>query len=668
MSNINIKRTIENIRSGTNVYTPIVELIVNAIQAIRAIKPSGGKVSVTVLRSSQTELDEHLSAVDGFIVEDDGIGFDKCNRDSFDTLYSDLKAPDGGKGFGRFTCLKYFDKLRVDSVFTDGERLMCRRFTMGKDADIITDEKIDNASRTSTGSIITISGIRSVKFPEKGLDVIARVLVERLLPYFIDPNSECPRIAITDSADGRQLVLNDYLASDDREIIELPIQKSTIEFPGVEGEETFNVRVFKLYAPKTSKSKVSLVAHRREVTDTTLQTYIPEFASEFYDKFQSDGVERERNFIIKAYVFGRYLDNNVSLERGTFNFQKDSDLIYGISQSQIEASAAELAQQAVGHEISERKERKSARIKEYVEGSAPWHRTIVADVDFSNLPMNPTDEAIESHLQASKFKMEQGARAAVREILRSDNPDELNSKAGKIVELISQSNKNDLIHYVSLRKCVIDLFAKALEKDERGRYKSEGAVHDIIVPRKTDSDELDYDNHSLWMLDERLNFAAYASSEMPFRRGRGADRSDVTIFNRPVVFRGDNEPSNPVTIFEFKKPQRDDFANPSSKEDPVEQIQRYVALIQDGKCVLPNGRTIRVTDNTPFYGYVICDLTPKVNDWLRRVKDFTEMPDGRGWFRWYGNIRLYIEVLSFDKILADATMRNKIFFKKLGID
>nr|WP_295746045.1 hypothetical protein [uncultured Acidocella sp.] len=34
MSNVNIKRLVENIRSGTNIYTPLVELVVNAIQAI----------------------------------------------------------------------------------------------------------------------------------------------------------------------------------------------------------------------------------------------------------------------------------------------------------------------------------------------------------------------------------------------------------------------------------------------------------------------------------------------------------------------------------------------------------------------------------------------------------------------------------------------------------
>ena len=34
MSNVNIKRAIENIRANTTVYTPVVEVIVNAIQAI----------------------------------------------------------------------------------------------------------------------------------------------------------------------------------------------------------------------------------------------------------------------------------------------------------------------------------------------------------------------------------------------------------------------------------------------------------------------------------------------------------------------------------------------------------------------------------------------------------------------------------------------------------
>ena len=133
------------------------------------------------------------------------------------------------------------------------------------------------------------------------------------------------------------------------------------------------------------------------------------------------------------------------------------------------------------------------------------------------------------------------------------------------------------------------------------------------------------------------------------------------------MFRGDNEASNPVTIFEFKKPQRDDFVNPSSKEDPVQQIIRYVNHVREGKFKTPEGRKILIADNTPFYGYVVCDLSSKVEKWLDTEKDFKPMPDGLGWFQWRENINLYMEVLSWDKVLKDAEMRNKIFFHKLGI-
>ena len=43
------------------------------------------------------------------------------------------------------------------------------------------------------------------------------------------------------------------------------------------------------------------------------------------------------------------------------------------------------------------------------------------------------------------------------------------------------------------------------------------------------------------------------------------------------------------------------------------------------------------------------------------------MSDGLGWFSWAQGPKLYIEVISWDKIIKDAVIRNKVFFKKLGI-
>jgi len=664
VSSINIKRAVENIRSGTTVYTPVVELIVNSIQAIRAAKPTGGLIKVTILRSRQADLIDKLPAVDGFIVRDDGIGFTQEHRDSFDTLYTALKATDGGKGFGRFTCLKYFHNLTVESVFQDSTSRKKRSFTMGTGNDIVVDEKITDAADSPIGSAVTISEIKEIKFPDKGADVVARVLVEKLLPYFIDPKSECPRIIMEDGSSGITVILNDYLTQAARQIVELAVPDGELRLKSHDVDEAITVRVFKFYAPRVTKSKISLVAHGREVTDVTIQTYISEFEDEFYDK-EGDSA-KDKNYIIKAYVFGDYLDRNVSLERGAFNFQKDNDLVYGISQAAIERAAAAVAQQAVGHEILARRQRKQARITEYIDTEAPWHRSLGQEADFSLLPMKPTSQEIELHLQAAKYDLETRTRAAVQQILSGENPDDLKTRVAEVVESISQASKNDLIHYVSMRKCVLDLFEKSLEVGADGKYRSEGDVHDIIMPRRKDTDQIDYENHNLWILDERLNFTGYVSSDKPLDEKRG-DRTDLAIFGKRVAFRGDNEASNPITIFEFKKPQRHDFADPSSEEDPVQQIVRYVNDIRDGKYKTVAGRDILISENTPFYGYVVCDLTKKLKTWLEREKDFTEMPDGLGYFRWYGNIKLYIEVLSWDKILRDAGMRNKVFFHKLGI-
>ncbi|MCB4767094.1 ATP-binding protein [Ancylobacter sp. Lp-2] len=668
MSNVNVRRLVENIRSGTNVYTPLVELVVNAIQAIDQKGVKNGLIQIEILRSGQADIIDRLEDIDGFIVKDNGVGFTKSNRDSFDTLYTEQKIADGGKGFGRFTCLKYFNYVKVASTFAVDDAFHDRSFRMGLDKDIIVEEETSASEKRETGTAVEISGIKSVKFPDKRLDTVSRVIVERLLPYFVDKERACPRILIREASEPSGGVsLNDYLGKDNSQIVEMRVEQGTFTLPANEEAKDFQVRVFKFYAPRSAKSKVSLVAHRREVTDNPLQAYIPEFAEEFYEAGPDQDLSKGRNFVVKSYVFGDYLNDNVSLERGEFRFQTDNDLLSGISQSEIEQKAAEIAQSALGSEITERKRRKQARIADYVSADAPWHRTLANEVDFDALPMRPSNQDIELHLQKKKYEKEIQTRSQVAALLKSENPDELGEKIIQLMDSISDTSKNDLIHYVSMRKCVLDLFSKSLEIDADGKHKSEGDVHDIIMRRKKDSEDLDYDAHNLWMLDERLNFSSYVSSDKPLNRANG-DRTDITIYNRRVAFRGENEASNPITIFEFKKPQRDNFADPSSKEDPIQQIVRYVNQIRDGKFKTPTGRDIIVNGTTPFYGYVVCDLTAKVRKWLEFEKDFTPMPDGLGWFRWFGNNSLYMEVLSWTKLLRDAEMRNKIFFNKLGID
>ncbi len=554
MSNVNVKRLVENIRSGTNIYTPLVELVVNAIQSIDAKGIQNGLVEIEVLRNGQPDALDRLEDVDGFVVKDNGIGFTKSNRDAFDTLYTEQKIADGGKGFGRFTCLKYFDRVKVSSTFAEGDAFRDRSFRMGLDKDIIVDEKESQSQAQATGATVEISGIKSVRFPDKKLETISRVVVERLLPYFVDKERACPRVVIRDANKPSDTVsLNDYLGKENSQIVEMKVDEGAFSLSANEDEKTFQVRVFKFFAPRTAKSKVSLVAHRREVTDNPLESYIPEFAEEFFEPGPDQDLAKGRNFVIKAYVFGDYLNDNVSLERGEFRFQTDTDLLNGISQNDIEQKAAEIVQSVVGAEIAERKRRKEVRISEYVTNDAPWHRILAKEVDFSALPMRPSNQDIELHLQKKKFEKEIATRTQVTALLNSENPDEIGEKISQLIESISDNSKNDLIHYVSMRKCVLDLFSKSLEIGTDGKHKSEGEVHDIIMPRKKDSEELNYDAHNLWILDERLNFTSYVSSDKPLQSS--GDRTDITIYNRRVPIAATMKPAIPSRFSSSRSPR-----------------------------------------------------------------------------------------------------------------
>ena len=337
MSNVNIKRAVENIRANTTVYTPVVEMIVNAIQAIEEAQRTDGKVSIRAQRSSQTELDESLPEVSSFKIEDNGIGFTDAHRDSFDTLYTDLKIKDGGKGFGRFTCLKYFENLHVKSVYLDGSGRKTRSFSMGKDNDIIVNEKVTTSEKQEPGTVVTLSVLKMGRSFDKKLSTIARHLVERLLPYFITRDYECPEIALSEQDGSDAIRLNDYVSNELSAVIrEIRVKPNSFVLKASDTEEEFLVRIFKLYAPRNQKSRISLVAHKREVSGSAIHKYIPEFEDEFYEKDRNGQIDRERNYIIKAYVFSPYLDRNVSLERGGFEFQMDTDLLFGIAQTEIE--------------------------------------------------------------------------------------------------------------------------------------------------------------------------------------------------------------------------------------------------------------------------------------------------------------------------------------------
>lgn len=89
-------------------------------------------------------------------------------------------------------------------------------------------------------------------------------------------------------------------------------------------------------------------------------------------------------------------------------------------------------------------------------------------------------------------------------------------------------------------------------------------------------------------------------------------------------------------------------------------------LIQSGKAFDRGGTPINVPDHTPFYAYIVCDLTPKLVQQAENAT-LTHSPDSLGYFGYNSKLRTYVEIVSFDKLIGDAKKRNAFLFDQLGI-
>jgi hypothetical protein len=68
--------------------------------------------------------------------------------------------------------------------------------------------------------------------------------------------------------------------------------------------------------------------------------------------------------------------------------------------------------------------------------------------------------------------------------------------------------------------------------------------------------------------------------------------------------------------------------------------------------------------NTPFYCYIVCDITPKMQT-CAEFASLEKTPDGMGYFGYNKGLHASVEVISYDKLLGDAQKRNRILFEKL---
>lgn len=661
---INLSGRVKNFNLPKNQpLIPLFEAIVNSIHAIEERRANGDNfnaaITINVIRNEQMTIESlgELSPISSFEIVDNGVGFNEPNMSSFMESDSTYKATFGGKGVGRFSWLIAFEKATIESVYSENGQYVKREFVFSSKEKEINDALVDCENQSDNKTVVKL--INCVKpysdnLPKRSITLAMRI-IQHCLVYFIADN--CPQIFLVDN--DSQYDLNEIF----KERIKTESNIKSINI----GSEIFELLHVKAEDASVNGNKLYLCANNRLVETKELDKYIVDLDREIYDK---------SGFWYIGVLRGKYFDETVDMNRLSFNIPDGGTLdsmANMITMEQIVKSVVVEVKEFLKDYLLPISENKLKRVKDYVTYQAPQFRHLLKYMPESiqNIKPNLSDDKLDDELYQIKREFEKNTSNENNKLLVDLNngiisAEDYVERFSRQIEKINSANGAALAEYVAHRKIILDLMEFAIKKVDGGNFQKESFLHNLIYPMKTTSDEISYNNHNLWLIDEKLAYCSYISSDIPFNNDPKQERTDIMVLDKPVAVSDDQNSGREfesIVLFELKRPMRNDY---DGKENPISQLYDYVLKLKTNKVSDKDGRIIRVGNNTRFYLYAICDVTSSLERTLA-IHGFSQTPDKMGYYDFNDKLNAYVEILSYDKLICDAKKRNKILFDKLGI-
>lgn len=649
--------------SKKNALLPIFEAVVNSIQAIedRPIQITRGTIKIQLERVEQGSLDENNkikeNVINNVTITDNGVGFTNTNMNSFNMLDSDYKINRGGKGIGRLIWLKAFHSVEVESVYIEENEKRRRVFTFDEVNDVTPNDPIPADANAKINTVIRMKNYRSEYAPNSTAEHIGLKLLEHCA-WFMIGNQQAPEITILDS--GHVVNLSDLLENSATTVQEEPI---TI------GSEKFDISHVLFRFKSEQKAKMVLMADQRVVEEFELEKRIPGLIGRIKTP--------NGNFDYLCRVSSDYLNKQVSQERSCFEIPEKSCELEGYILSKIEIvdSVLRCISCYLSEYLKENKAKSRAHLEKYIAEVAPRYRPflkrIQGDLPFSD---GATQSEMDKFMHQHQYDVECRIIEEGHKIIEAadEHVDKYETHLNDYLRDIDDIKKSDLAGYVGHRRAVIELLKMLVKRRDNDKFEIEARLHSLILPMKIDSMDEKYRMANLWLLDERLAFHDYLTSDLPFKcikitDSESKDRPDgliLQVYDGPVAASDDYiRPKTALSIIEFKKPMRDDMTSDST--DPLIQSLDYLDKIRSGKAETSDGRLINIKDQD-CYIYVIADLTLSLRKRCKQA-GLKEASDGLSFYGPNENYGAHIEVISYDALISRSYERNYAFFEKLGL-
>jgi hypothetical protein len=636
---------------------PLFESVSNALHAVEARwndnTTISGEIQIVVHRTS----DEQDAGIAGFSITDNGVGLTDEDWGSFLTSDSPLKLSRGGKGVGRLGWLKAFSDCHITSRFKQIDTTMRREFSFalrGGNVPIHDHKLIEEQGQAANGTEVRLLPYQphfQAHCPKRASTIAAK-LVGHFLNYFAV--GKLPRITLIDGVEAINLgtYYSDHQQRNGTNVLNLILEP--------DGEPS-NFSIYHV-----------LLNRQLKFLEGGNHWMFYAGNDRVADQEQIDGqlglrlVGDNNDCVYVGLVTGDYLDSHVNQERTSFTFGRDR-------MAEIHKAAVNSAKEFLGEYIDRIRAQQIETTGRIIHDNPQFlpFRDLLAEFVEKNLSLNTQgEEDIFLELSRRKLRAKRQLEGQLR-TLKEQGPNSVQGSVERITKALNDEKKSSLAEYVVRRRAILDLLDSSLafREPENRQYYREEVIHELIVPLRSSSDELDYDQHNLWILDDRLAFYSFFRSDKPFRtftEGDSTRRPDLAVFFDPsLAFRREGL-DEPVVIVEFKRPGRLDY---DQNSNPVTQVLEYVDLFRTGKAIADkNGKLIKpITMATRFICFVVADFTDNLKTVLRYSIANHPTADGEGFFGFSPQHNASVEVLPYSKILHDAKVRNEAFFSRLGL-
>lgn len=648
---VNRIRRLPKPTSAAEALQPIFEAVSNAIHAVDDAKTTG-TVDVTIITG------ESASDFEAF-VRDEGIGLNDERFNAFLTTDTGFKISRGGKGVGRLLWLDAFQAIHVASVYENDGDLKRREFDFVLDAtDQIQNMVVTELDRgeAKTGTIVSLRGLRGNSYPSR-FPVRPETIVKHFGSHFLAEFIFGTSPPIT-------LAVNEQEYRFPEEIRNLLIdERGSSEIEHAEfGALKLSHFVFDQAASANfvGHHQLHLIANGRTVTTRKLDSLLG------IGKLGDD-----RRAVYHGCVTGDFLDSRVNQERTNFNFSED------IAENITKVCVKSASEDALPDELEEYEDSRKAAMGSFIDEYPSFGFASVEDL-LEKAPRNATKpEQFAQALIPTRIRRDKDRKKRVETIVSQlesgeSLPEDFAALIKEAADDVRAEEQRQLTEYVLRRRVVLDVLDQLIRRirqsdDRSDDHHLEETVHNFICPmrlRGDDPNKVEEADHDLWIVDERLTFARYFASDVPFKQmmtGRDAsrDRADLVVWDHlhGLGFE-DGEPLKRVILIEFKRPGRTDYGE---RYSPMNQVSRYLDQLKKGEIEGIDRLPVRVADDCIFYCYVIADIR---GDLDIHTSTWKTTADGRvRWTEIGGKYRGTLEVIEWRDLVSDARARNSAFIE-----